>query len=119
DLQEGGAQLGEAGQLGAHHFSAPDDLVQRSLADDYGQFGAPLRQDQLLAGEQRLQDQVLRAGRQGRVSGGDRAGVLRGLEQVGYLLRLVGVDLGGGGLGDEVVQPGGGQDAGVGLPPAA
>jgi hypothetical protein len=45
----------------------PDDLVQCSLADDYGQFGVPLRQDQLLSGEHRLQEQVLRAGRQGRI----------------------------------------------------
>ena len=50
---------------------------------------------------------------------GDRTGVLLGLEQVWYLLRLVGPDTRDGGLGDEVVQPGAGPDIGVRLPSVA
>ena len=59
------------------------------------------------------------ADRYGRVSAEDRTRVLRGLQQVWHQLRLVGLDLRGGRLGDEVVQPAAGQDVGIWLPPAA
>jgi len=58
-------------------WAPPTTWCSAASPDDHGQFGPLLNQDYLLAGEHRLDDHVLHAGWQGRVSGGDHTRVLR------------------------------------------
>ena len=116
----GAAHLGEAGQLGAHDGGPADDLMQRRLPL-MTTISSVRRSSRITCWRVSIASRTrfLRISRYGRVSADDRTRVLPGLQQVWHQLRLVGLDLRGGRLGDEVVQPTAGQDVGVWLPPAA
>jgi hypothetical protein len=109
----------QAGKLGVHDFRAANLLVERRLADVQVHLGAEFPEDRLLASHDRL-DRPVAGGvvLQERVDLGDGPRVGGSLQQRRNLLGLVGGDLRGGRLEDEVVAPSGGQDVGVVAVPA-
>ena len=115
------ADPGEEAELPFHYLRPADLLAQRRLADDQVDVRLPLAEDRVLTGQRRLDGPVPRVIiRQTRIGLGQCSCVVRGLQQCGYPLGLIGQNSRGGRLEEEVVLPGLGQDIGVRpVPPRA
>jgi len=111
-------QPGQVADLPGQDAGAADRLVQGALAEHHADPLAPALHRLPAHGLCHHGVLPLLVGHVAGLGSGDGAGIFIGLQQVGYELRLVDHDLGGGRLHDHVVQVGVGHGVRVGMPPA-